>query len=345
MVPAGRAGAAVDEGTAVALGSRPAQVEAEAGVRIGNESRAVAGEAGGDRAVEDIQAKRDAGQQVVDLANAQQVLWGLLRQQRRGQRQHAAHLVLVAAERAADREAVDGSLGYRLRRFPAQILVDAALHDPEYGLSRRALRAVPLQAAPKPAVGALHRARCVVPIRVIGRALVEDQGDVGSELRLHLHRDLGREEQRAAIPVGAEMDSLLGDRDHRSVAPSRPTAPLHLVGHSPVRQREDLESTRIRDQRPVPPHEPMQPAGGGDPVRARRDEQVVRIAKHHLVPQLRHLGRLQPPHRPLRGQRDERRRPDRPVRGVQHARPGCAVAGLDIEPQPSGSTLIGRIRH
>ena len=115
VVLAGGAGAAVDDRVAVALPAGLAQVEAEAVVGVGDEGDAVAGEAGRDRAVEDVEAEGDAGEQVVDLADPEQVLGRLLRQQRRGQRQHLAHLLLVAPERAADRDPVDT----RPRRRPA----------------------------------------------------------------------------------------------------------------------------------------------------------------------------------------------------------------------------------
>jgi len=41
------------------------------------------------------------------------------------------HLPLVAAEGAADRDAVDAGGGHGRGRFAAQVLVDAALDDPD----------------------------------------------------------------------------------------------------------------------------------------------------------------------------------------------------------------------
>jgi len=55
-------------------------------------------EAVGQAAVEDVEAEGDAGEQVVDLADAEQVLGRRLGQQRRGHGEHLAHLGLVAAE-------------------------------------------------------------------------------------------------------------------------------------------------------------------------------------------------------------------------------------------------------
>ncbi len=241
---------------------------------------------------------------------------------------------LVAPQRAADRDAVDAGLGDGLRRLASQVLVDAALDDPEDRLPRRTVLAMPLQAAVQPAVRALHRASGVVAVRVIGRALVEDQRDVGPELRLHLHRDLGREEQLAPVPVGAEPHPLLVDRDDGAMIATGPPLPLHLVGHPTVRQREHLKAAGVGDQRPLPPHELVQPPGSRDPIRPGRDEQVVRVPQHQLIPHPSYLARLKTAHRPLRGQRNERRRADRAVRASAAPRPAQRHPDADLEPQP-----------
>ncbi len=234
MVLAGRAGTARGDRVAVAFVAGLAQVEAEAVAGIGDEGDAVAGEAGRHGAVEDVEAEGDAGEQVVNLADAEQVLGRSLGQHRRGHRQHLAHLHLVAAERAADREPVDAGRGDVLGRFTPQILVDAALDDPEDRLALRPVLAVPGEAAIEPAVGSLGRARRVVAIGVEGGALVEDQGDVRAQRRLYLHRDLGRDEQLRSVPIGAEVHALLLDRDHRALGAALSPAPLDLVGHAAV---------------------------------------------------------------------------------------------------------------
>ena len=292
VVLAGGAGAAVDERLAVALPAGLAQVEAEAVLGVGDEGDAVAGEAGRHGAVEDVEAEGDAGEQVVDLADPEQVLGRLLGQQRRGHAEHLAHLLLVAAEGAADRDPVDAGRGDRLR--PTR---GAGPRGRRPGRSRRRPGAparssrVPVEAAVEPAVGALGRAGGVVAVGVVGRALVEDQGDVGAERRLHLHRDLGRDEELGAVAVGAEAHPLLLDRDHRALLAARPPAALDLVGDAAVGEREDLEAAGVGDQRPLPAHEPVQPAGVGDPLRARRDEQVVGVAEDQLVAELGDLAR------------------------------------------------------
>src|SRR6187549_4062169 len=106
VAPAGGTGAAGGDRLAVALPARLAQVEPEAVAGVGDERRAVAGQPGRDRAVEDVEAEPDAGQQVVDVADPEQVLGRLFGEERGGQLEHAPHLLLVAAEGAADRQAV-----------------------------------------------------------------------------------------------------------------------------------------------------------------------------------------------------------------------------------------------
>ncbi len=257
-----------------------------------------------------------------------------LGQQRRGHRQHRLHLLLVAAEGAADRQPVDACRGDPLGGLAAQVLVDAALDDAEDRLARRPLAPVPLEAAVEPAVGALGRAGGVLAVGVEGGALVEDEGDVGAEGRLDLHRYLRRDEQLGAVAIGLEARALLGDLDPGAVLAAGAAAALDLVGDAAVGQREDLEAAGVGDQRPFPAHEAVQPAGGGDPLRPRRDEQVVGVAEDQLVAELGDLLGFEPAHRPLRRQRDEGRRLDRPVRRVDNTRARRPIPRPDLEPQP-----------
>ena len=80
----------------------------------------------------------------------------------------------------------------------------------------------------------------------------------------------------------------------------------------------------------------MQPAGGGDPLRPRRDEQVVGVAEDQLIAEPGDLGRLQPSHRPLGRQRDKGRSLDRPVGGMDDAGASGPVTGADLEPESLG---------
>ena len=79
----------------------------------------------------------------------------------------------------------------------------------------------------------------------------------------------GREARRGAVVDAAERDAVVVDREHR------------------VAQREDLEAARVGQDRPVPAHEPVQPAELGDQLVAGPEVQVVGVAEHDLRPERR----------------------------------------------------------
>ena len=111
--------------------------------------------------------------------------------------------------------------------------------------------------------------------------------------------------------------------DHRlpTVAPA-----LDLLGHRAVAHREHLVAARVGDDRPLPAHELVEAAHLGDQLVAGLDEQVERVAEHHVVAELGDLAGVQRLHRGGRGERHERRRADRAVRGLNDARSRGAVA-------------------
>ena len=144
--------------------------------------------------------------------------------------------------------------------------MDAALDDAEDRLIAGAVTVVPLEAAVEPAMGALGRAGGVVAVGAVGGALVEDEGDVGMQCGLDLHRGLRGEEALDPVAIGAEAHALLGDLEDRSLLVAAPSAALDLIGDVPVGEGEDLEPAGIGDQRPVPAHEGVQAPGSGDPL-------------------------------------------------------------------------------
>jgi hypothetical protein len=66
--------------------------------------------------------------------------------------------------------------------------------------------------------------------------------------------------------------------------------------------------------------------------------EVKGVAEHHLVAEPGDLGRREPPHRGLGGERDERRRGDRAVGGRDRPGPRVAVTRLEREREPLGSS-------
>jgi hypothetical protein len=211
--------------------------------------------------------------------------------------------------------------------------VDPALDDPEDGLSGRPLLLVPGEAAVEPPVGALGRPGGVVAVGVEGGALVEGEGDVRAERRLDRHRLLRAEKPVRAVEQGLERDPPLGDLDLRTAGDLAP-APLDLVRDPAVGEREDLEAAGVGDQRPLPVHEAVESAAAGDQLLAGRQVEVEGVAEDQLVAERGDLGGGEAPHAALGGERDERRGADLAVGGMQEARAGGAVTGLDLESEP-----------
>ena len=183
-------------------------------------------------------------------------------------------------------------------------------------------------------MGSLHRALRVVALDVEGRALVEGERDVRAELGLHVHRGLRPHEPLAAVEVGAEPHPLLLDREDPRGA--LVAAALDLLGYGPVTHREDLVAARIGDDRALPAHELVQPAQLGDQVGAGLDEQVERVAQHHVVAELGHLGGVQRLDGRRRRERDEGRRANVAVRRVDQACTRVAVARADGQGRHAG---------
>ena len=305
------------------------EVEAPARARIVDQRRSVASEAGGRRAVEGVDARGHGVHDVVHVPDTEQVPRRLVGKPGERPAHHLAHLLLLLSERAADGDAVHARAGHVRARLGSQVLVDPALHDAVEQLAVGRVLAAPRHAAVEPAVRALHRARGVVALHVEGRALVERERDVGAERGLDLHRGLGAHEALGPIRVGAEAHALLLDRDHPRLA--LVAAALDLLGHRSVSHGEHLVAARVRDDRPPPPHELVQPAQLADQLVPRLDEQVERVAEHHVVAQLGHLARVERLHGRRRGQRNERGRADLPMRGLDHTGAGGAIARTDLE--------------
>jgi hypothetical protein len=333
------------------LAARPVrtlrEVEPPAALGVVHQRASVSREARGRRAVERVDPGTHRVKDVVHVADSQQVPWLLFGQTGQRPSHHPAHLLLLLPERASDRDPVHARAGDVRGRLRAEVLVDAALHDPEEELSGRRVLTAPGDAAVEPPVRALHRARRVVALHVERRALVEGERDVRAERCLDLHRGLRPHEALTPVGVGAKANALLGDRDHHRLAPRRgdpfgPTpparTPLDLLGNRPVAHREHLVATRVGDDRPPPAHELVEAAELGDQLVARLYEEVVRVAEHHVVAELRNLGRVQRLDGGRGGERHEGGCPDRPVRSTYDARACRAVTGRDLEGRHRAAT-------
>ena len=239
------------------------------------------------RAVEGVDAGADGVHQVVDVADPQQVARRRFREVAHVQ-PTTSRICSFDSERAADRDAVDPGAA-RTRSIAAQVLVHAALHDPVEQLARRA-RARACQATQR------SSQRCVRSIELSVYSRSTWKG-------VHSSKASAMSEPSAAwtsIEVSGPMKRSPPSRYERKRTPSSaidmtidlvgPAAPpLDLLGHRSVSHREDLVAARVGDDRPAPAHELVQPAQLAHELLTRLDEQVERVAEHHVVAQPGHL--------------------------------------------------------
>ena len=274
----------------------------------------MAGIPGGHDAVEEVHAPGHGLDDVRGGAHAHQVTGLLLR-----------HIGLDGFDDVIHRlcrlpygQAADGVTGQVQRRdslhMPdAQGRIGAALVDaPEHLLRiHRAGQGVqPLVlglAAHQPAVGALAGLLNIFIGRGVLHALVKGHADVGAQIRLDLHALLRAHKNLPPVDVGGEIHALLLD--------------LPQGG-----QGKHLEASGIREDGPVPGHEPMQSAHVPDQSVPGPKMQMVGIRQHHLGAEaLQIAGAQRPLDGPLGGDIHKHRRLHRPMGAAKHAPAGLAL--------------------
>ena len=264
-------------GVAVAAVFERRQLGGEAGVAqvqpraAAQERRARARQARGQHAVEHVDAAADDVDDAHRVADAHEVAQAVGGQQVVHELHRGEHLVAALADaEAADGVGVEADVDDLGRRAAPQLLVGPTLHDADQELVAAAVRVL---AGRRPARGALHGGFELRARQRAGRALVEGHDHVRAELLLYAHRQLGREHVAGAVVHGAELDAV--------------------VAHDPrALEAEDLEAAGVGEDRPVPPHEPVQAAVRGDDLRAGAEVQVVRVAEDDLGAELPQLARL-----------------------------------------------------
>ena len=154
----------------------------------------------------------------------------------------------------------------------------------------------------------LHRRLRRVLCRRIRRALVEHHRDVDSEVpELKVHGALGAQRVRRAVDVASEEHALLGE--------------------SPASgQRHDLIAAGVRENRPVPSNEAVQPPEAPDDVAAGTEHEVVGIREHDLGARRLDVAPPRGFHGSRRSDRHERGRLDAPVVESQPSAPRASRA-------------------
>ena len=264
----------------------------------------------GDDAVEHVHPAVHGLEEVGRRADAHQVA----RQQAGQLGGHGAGELVALGGRLADRETADGHAVERqaaeeVRALPAEVMVTRALHDAEQRLRRVAPG---LQGPLRPAVRERH-GRGRLGVRRGGRdALVERHHDVAADRLLHREARLGREQVLLAVDVAAE-------------------ARARLVHGAVSRHREDLESARVGQHRPVPAHEPVDAAELPEHLGPGPQHQVVGVGQQHGgAGGLQRLDGLAL-HRRLRAHRHEHGCLHRAVQRVERRRARLRAGGLGLE--------------
>ena len=133
--------------------------------------------------------------------------------------------------------------------------------------------------------------------------LVEDHGNIRTEGPLDLHRLLRGQKVGRAVEVGLEERPLFGD-----------------LSHGP--QAEDLVASAVGQDGPVPVDEPVESAKTADRLVARPQVEMVRVGQKALGPHLDQFLGGEGFDRAEGSHREEDGCEDRPVIGVDPARPG-----------------------
>ena len=271
----------------------------------------------GQHAVKHVHAPQDALHDVRGRAHAHHVARAGGGQELLAHLHRLEHLLLALPHRqTAQGMAVKAHLHDRAGALLAQVREHTALHDAEQRLARVLMRG---PAALLPAQRALQRCQSVLARRRVGRTLVKGHRDVGAEGILYLRGKLRRQQQAAAVHMGAERHPLLADVLRR-------------------RQREDLEAAAVREYRPRPVHEGMEAAQVAHEVMAGPLPQVIGIAAQHLNADALEVRPGAGPHDGLAGAGHERGRRDGPARGLDapEARAGGGVGCEKVEGHGSG---------
>ena len=163
----------------------------------------------------------------------------------------------------------------------------------------------PCLAALGPAQGEPQRFLCVLAVAGVGRAFIEQHGDITAQVGLDFHAALRGEHHVRTVDVVAEAYAFLGNLTQ-------------------ARQTPHLEATGIGEHGLVPAGEGMQTTQVADGFIARAEAEVVGIAQDNLGTKGLQVFRVQGLYRALRAHRHEDGGGYIAVRQVQRAETSAA---------------------
>ena len=149
-------------------------------------------------------------------------------------------------------------------------------------------------------------------IRGRGDALIERHHDVAADGFLRLDADFRAEQDRLPVEVTLENRALLAHRAR-------------------MRQRENLKSARVRQDRAFPTHETVDAAGAAENFRTGTQQQMVRVRQQDLRARVLERLRELRLHRGLRSHRHEERRPHFVVQSAKRRGPRAGARRLRVE--------------
>ena len=265
----------------------------------------MAGVAGGEHAVEHVDAPGDDLDEAGRVTQSHEVTGLVGGQEVDGRRERLEHLIArlshaqpthcVSVE--PDPHRAFGALG-------PQRCVDPSLHDPELALPLRRIGVLEEGSTTpvRPGGGPLDRLAEHLVGRRERRAHIEDHLDVSAEVGLHLRSTLRRQAVGAPVVRRPEYRPVVVD---------------------PGLQGEDLVATRVREGEAVPGGEGAEATEVADDVGAGPQHQVVRVGEHHLGTQVGKVRGRKVPHRPTGPHGHEAGGPERTA-GRRH-RPGTGT--------------------
>ena len=300
------------EGTGVELESLVFDVNGT----VRGEGLSVAGTAGGMNAVEHIDTLPDHFEELGGGAQAHGVAGLVLLEERFGILDGGKHFGFGLP----DRDSANGvAVQIEVDEFPggllAEIGIDASLDNAEVELSAVAAGGLvgfnPVLATFSPASGEAGGLLGILALAGVGRAFVEEHGDVGAKNGLDLHALLGAEHHAGAVEMALKLDALFGD-------------------FSDFGQRPNLKAAGVGEQGPVPGGEGMEAAEFFDHLGTGAKPEVVGVCENDLrLHHVKIIG-MEGFDRTLGADRHEDGGFDDAVRSGETAAP-CFAGGIGME--------------